>query len=817
MDETGAPPLRPVTRRYIGVLVAAVISYLAWQLLATTLTTERALLALAFAGSLALVLLFPLPFAWKTRHHLDMSVIVAAALIFQPAVAVSIVVAGLLAAQAIRREPREQFLFDAAQLALQAVVACSILSASGWDANASEFGSPRLLLVIAVAGIAMYFVDTIIVSIFVGLEERILPLVVWLRQTARTQRSEVLAHLGQVGVGLLAAVVADAHTWALVLLLPPTAGVYGLLRLHTRARQHIEEVLRGTEANLEEAQRIAHLGSWEWDLVTGHRIWSNEAYRIMGLVPGTPDAPNGGPGERDLLHEALHPDDRVPFGEMFGRALRGDSPASIDHRVVRPDGTARIVHSQVEVIPDASGRPARVLGTLHDISDRKQLEERLKHQAFHDALTGLPNRALFNDRLQHALARTARQRLPLAVLFLDLDHFKLINDTLGHEAGDQLLITLAERIRACLRPSDTVARLGGDEFTILLEDLAGPREAEQIAGRITAALDAPFSLAGQDMYITTSIGIVMRGQHHRTPDDMLRDADVALYRAKDAGRARFAVYDVSMGAAMHERVTLEADLRRSIERHQLHLEYQPQFDLSSGSIVGVEAFIRWMHPERGVVTPSQFLPIAEETGLIAEIDAWALEEACRQARDWHQLLGEPIAIAVNLSGRHLRRAEIAEELRRLLRWTGLDPRYLKLEFSETAVMADAGATAAMLGTLLDLGVQVVIDDFGTGYTSLSHLRRFPVDTLKLDGAFVAGLGRDGEAATIAEAIVGLAHSFGLRVVAEGVERVEQLDALLRLRCELGQGNLFSVPLDADSMTYFLQRHATRRPALLSAG
>jgi diguanylate cyclase (GGDEF)-like protein len=816
MDDTRVPPLRPATRLYIGILVAAVAAFLAWELPGTELVAGRIALACGFVGVFALALLFPLPFAWKTRHHLDTSVIVAAALMFQPAIAVLIIVVGLLVAQIIRRESWAQFVFNAAQFALQGAVASAILAASGWEPVSPRFNSPGLLLAIIAAGVAMYLVNTVLVSIIIGLEERISPFPVWYHQTANMDRSEALAHLGQIGVGLLAAIVADAHTWALALLLLPAAGIYGSLQHHTKVRQRMEEALRGTEANLEEAQRIAHLGSWEWNLVSGSRLWSSEAYRILGLAPGTSNGLVGDRTDRDLLHERLHPDDRVPFEEMLGRALRGESPASIDHRVVRPDGTERIVHSQVEVIPDAEGRPARVLGTLHDISERKQLEDRLKYQAFHDALTGLPNRALFNDRLQHALARTARQQLPLAVLFLDLDHFKLINDTLGHEAGDQLLITLAERIQACLRPSDTVARLGGDEFTILLEDLSSQREAEQIAERITAALAAPFTLSGQDMYVTTSIGIVMRNEHHRSPDDMLRDADVALYRAKDAGRARFAVYDLTMGEAMLERVTLEADLRRAIELRELHLQYQPQVELASGDVVGVEAFIRWVHPERGVVAPSQFLPIAEETGLIAQIDSWALEEACRQARGWQELLGEPIEMAVNVSGRQLRRAEIAEELRRVLRWTGLDPRYLKLEFSEAAVMADTGTTSVMLSALLDLGVEVVIDDFGTGYTSLSHLRRFPVDTLKLDGTFVAGLGRDDEAATIAQAIVGLAHSFGLRVVAEGVERLDQLEALRQMGCEMGQGNYFSAPLDAANMTFFLQQHAYRWRALESA-
>jgi predicted signal transduction protein with EAL and GGDEF domain len=358
-------------------------------------------------------------------------------------------------------------------------------------------------------------------------------------------------------------------------------------------------------------------------------------------------------------------------------------------------------------------------------------------------------------------------------------------------------------VRRCLRPGDTVARLGGDEFTILLEELNDVSEAEQIAGRITEALRAPFSLSSQDMYVSTSIGIVLRTDSHRSPDDLLRDADVALYRAKDAGRSRHAVYDASMGTAMVERVNLEADLRRALDRRELTLHYQPQIALAGSNVVAVEALVRWFHPERGSVSPAQFLPVAEESGLINAIDAWVLREACRQGRIWNEQLGRDLTISVNVSGRQLRRPELADSLGRILYETGFPARNLKLEIGEIAVMADTAQTADALTALLALGVQVVIDDFGTGYSSLTQLVRFPIDMLKLDGTLVRGLGRDGDAAIIAAAVIGLAHNLGLKVIAEGIEHIDQLERLRELGCEYGQGNYFTTPISADAFSDWL--------------
>lgn len=794
------PPLRHATRGYIaGLVTLVVIALVIWLPETHPLGIQHSLLALATSGTIAATLLFPLPFAWKTRLHLDTTVILAATLIFEPAVAVVIVASGSALAQAIRRERWAQAVFNGAQRSLQAVASSGILLLAGWDPIAPTFNRVETLVSVIAAGVVVHVINTAAVAVMIGVEERLSSLRVWHESTSGFDLAETLSHFGQVGVALLAAVIADAHMWALGLLLLPVIAMYGSLTHLSTVRRSVEERLQGAEASLTEAQRLASLGSWEWNLETGHRLWSREARRILGA----PLDVQAYARDRDLLIEAVHPDDAAALEVVLGRALRGTSPASIDHRIVRDDGIVRHVHSRIEVVFDASGAPSRVLGALHDITDRKQLEERLAFQAFHDALTGLPNRALFTDRLNHALTRSRRQAGRLAILFLDLDHFKLVNDTLGHEAGDQLLITVADRVRSCVRPGDTVARIGGDEFTILLEELTSPFEAEQIAERITTLLAEPFSIGNQDFFVTASIGIVLQDEQHRTPDDLLRAADVALYRAKDAGRARFAIYDDSMGEAMRERVRLESDLRRALDRGELELHYQPHHDMTTRAIVGVEAFIRWPHPERGAVCPAQFIPIAEETGLINTLDLWVLEEACRQGQAWQATHGSPLTISVNLSGKQLRRPELAGIIACVLRNTGLPASALKLEISEIDAMADAETTAGTMDQLMELGVQVVIDDFGTGYSSLIHLKRFPIDTLKLDGSIVSGLGRDVEATEIARAVIGLAHSLGIRVVAEGIEREEQFRELQALGCEYGQGNYFSAPLATNAMTLLL--------------
>jgi diguanylate cyclase (GGDEF)-like protein len=430
--------------------------------------------------------------------------------------------------------------------------------------------------------------------------------------------------------------------------------------------------------------------------------------------------------------------------------------------------------------------------------ERKRAEVALAHQALHDALTGLPNRALFIDRLKLALARSERRHSSVAVLFLDLDRFKLINDSLGHEAGDRVLVDVGARLQRALRPGDTVARFGGDEFTALCEDVPSERAVLMIAERMAEAVGMPFALGEGETFLTASIGIAMGDGDVRDAGmagSLVRDADAAMYRAKERGKSRVELFDERLRERAVQRLSIESALHRALEREELRLHYQPQIDLRSGRIVSWEALVRWEHPERGLLAPGEFIAVAEETGLIVELGTWVLEEACRQAERWTSLPGalpDPV-MGVNLSARQLSQPELLDVVARALAGAGLAPSRLCLEVTESVVMEDAGGAAQTMAALREMGVLLAIDDFGSGYSALSSLKRFRVDTLKVDRAFVSELGRDSNDGPIMAAIIDLTHALGLRAVGEGVERADQLAVLRALGCDVGQGFYFGRP------------------------
>ena len=429
-----------------------------------------------------------------------------------------------------------------------------------------------------------------------------------------------------------------------------------------------------------------------------------------------------------------------------------------------------------------------------DITERKALEERLAYQALHDPLTNLPNRVLFTDRLRQALSRAERRQQTLSIMFMDLDNFKVVNDSLGHQTGDRLLKLVSKRISNLLEPADTVGRLGGDEFVFLLED-TDAAGASRVAERILGELRAPFTLGRRQFFVTASIGITVGGGNGKRAAELLRDADLAMYRAKHSGKARYAVFEATMNARALERLELEHGLRRAVERDEFVVHYQPQVSLATGNVAGFEALVRWEHPERGLLPPEQFIPLAEETGLIVPIGEAVLEEACRQAKEWHeQRPSDPPAVCVNLSARQFREPGLADTVAHIIDEANLEPPHLFLEITESTAMSDAPATVTTLGELQDLGVRVMIDDFGTGYSSLSYLERFPVDYVKIDRSFVGGLGEHSRAETLVPAIISLAHALDLKVIAEGVETEEQLDRLRELGCDLAQGYYFANPL-----------------------
>jgi diguanylate cyclase (GGDEF)-like protein len=437
-------------------------------------------------------------------------------------------------------------------------------------------------------------------------------------------------------------------------------------------------------------------------------------------------------------------------------------------------------------------------GSQSDVTARKLAEERLQHDAFHDPLTGLPNRALFMDRLGMAIAH-AKRRLSytFAVLFIDLDRFKNVNDSLGHSAGDELLIAVARRLESCLRPGDTVARLGGDEFTILLDEVADVDHAVQVARRLHQVMAQPFKTQGHEVFVTISLGITVgAGGDYERPEDVLRDADTAMYDAKTSGKARDAVFDREMHDRAVALLELETDLRRAVERSEFEIHYQPIVSLTTGRIDAFEALLRWRHPHRGLLFPNSFVPVAEDTGLIVPIGWWVLREACRQLADWQSppWLGGNLAVTVNLSGKQFRQADLVQRIEEILCQTGIRPDHLRLEITESTLMEQAEGAVETLLALRRLGVKLYIDDFGTGYSSLSYLHRLPVDALKIDRSFISAMDQRNEHSEIVGTILTLARTLRMDVAAEGIETAEQVSRLRALDCHFGQGYYFSQPL-----------------------
>jgi diguanylate cyclase (GGDEF)-like protein/PAS domain S-box-containing protein len=483
------------------------------------------------------------------------------------------------------------------------------------------------------------------------------------------------------------------------------------------------------------------------------------------------------------------------------QTARAEGQADSERWHVRKNGTRFWGMGTVTPLHDEARHLQGFAVVMRDSTERRLAEERTAHEAAHDSLTGLPNRAFFVDQLRRAIARSKRHPDYLfAVLFLDLDRFKNINDSLGHVVADQLLVAIGRKLAGTLRPEDMVARFGGDEFVIFLDNIQDVRDATRVASRIHEELVSPFNLGGNEVFTSTSIGIALSLHRYDEPEECLRDADTAMYRAKALGKARHEIFDKSMHDHAVALLQLETDLRRAMDRKELRVHYQPVVLLATGRISGFEALLRWQHPERGLLLPAEFIAVAEETGLIVPIGHWVIGEACRQTHAWQQTsdADPPLAISVNLSSKQLLEPDLVEWIRELLARTAFDARGLKLEITESVVMENAAKAIGVIGQLRELGVQIYMDDFGTGYSSLSYLHRFPVDTMKIDRSFISRVSSHDENAEIIRTIVALAHSLQMEVIAEGIETEEQLSHLKALQCKYGQGYFFSRPVDAES-------------------
>jgi diguanylate cyclase (GGDEF)-like protein/PAS domain S-box-containing protein len=510
---------------------------------------------------------------------------------------------------------------------------------------------------------------------------------------------------------------------------------------------------------------------------------------------------------RNWFELALPAERRGAVADSFFDRMRNGIVAPHDeYEIVTGRGDRRVVSWNNTVLRGPDGGVSGMASIGADVTEGRRAEERLLHDALHDALTELPNRALFMDRLRGALARLKRRpEYVFAVFFLDVDRFKVINDSLGHSAGDQFLVEVSRRIGSVIRNGEhTLARLGGDEFAILLDDI-DKDTASRVAERIFTELQTPIRVGAQEVFPSVSIGIAFSGAEYERPEDLLRDADTAMYQAKTAGKARFQIFDGSMHTRAMRLLKLENSLRRAVERSEFILQYQPIVSLADGALVGFESLVRWDHPTRGRVAPGEFIHLAEETGLIYGIGRWTLEEACRRLAEWNVPAERDLSVSVNLSGRQFSQPDLIEQIEAALRSNRLEPRRLKLEITESVIMENPEAAAALLSRLRRLGTRVSIDDFGTGYSSLSYLLRFPADTLKIDRSFVAALGQGGRNEDIVRAIITLGHSLEMDVIAEGVETPEQQRVLQQLGCGFGQGFLFSHPLEAAAARALLER------------
>ncbi len=545
------------------------------------------------------------------------------------------------------------------------------------------------------------------------------------------------------------------------------------------------------------AQRVAKFGTWDWDSSRGEHFWSDGLYDILGVEKGVQ------PSQEQFL-STLHEADRERVHQLLMSAVQERSPFELEARIRLADGKERFMQLRGQVTKVYKNNRVRMTSIIYDITERKESEKRLIYLANYDTLTCMPNRNLFQDRLKHAMVKAKRKNSQLALLYLDLDHFKAVNDALGHQAGDKLLVEAAERIKRCIRESDTAARLGGDEFTIILEQIDKNGQVAVVAKNLLAHLSQNYRIDNNEVIISASMGITMYPGDGKDVDTLLRKADSAMYFAKEQGRNNYHFFTEELNQQAQERLQLENGLRMALERDQFQLHFQPQIELKTGRIIGAEALLRWTLDHNGI-SPKRFIPILEETGCIVQIGKWVLVEACKAAKEWEKQGYGNLRIAVNLAARQLRQPDIIDVVKDALESSGLAPEYLEIELTESTLI-DTSISKQNLERLEQLGVRLAIDDFGTGYSSLSYLKQYSVDVLKIDQSFITDINKDKDDDAVTSAMVALSHKLDMKVIAEGVETIEQLEYLKGLGCDQAQGFLIAEPMIKDQFESWMAKY-----------
>ncbi|MBU1639989.1 MAG: EAL domain-containing protein [Proteobacteria bacterium] len=579
--------------------------------------------------------------------------------------------------------------------------------------------------------------------------------------------------------------------------------------MHRAGRAYRE--LNISQQRLAKTQEIAKLGNWDFDIAQQKFFCSPEVRRLLGLESG-----EKGISFNDFFKNVIV-QERDHVSETIANCIKARKPFREGYRIVLPSGQQRHILNQGELLFDEKGEPEILLGAVQDVSQLKHAEEEIRILAFYDALTGLANRSLFLDRLNQEISKAKRHKQHFALLFLDLDQFKRVNDTYGHHIGDLLLKNVTASLQKCIRDTDTisrlanndsetiVARLGGDEFTVLLSDIDEPENAAVVAKRIINEIPVSYNIDGHDISITTSIGISIFPTDSSDAEELVKYADSAMYHAKDNGRNNYQFFRESFNTAVQERFSLERDIRKALEQDEFRLYYQPQVDLASRKIVGAEALIRWIHPQKGMISPDKFIPIAEESGTIIDINKWVIQTACRENNRWAQLGYPQIRVAINLSGYQFANQNIIKVIQDALKEAHLDAKNLDIEITENILMQDTDETIGILQEMKDLNLRIALDDFGTGYSSLSYLAAFPLDILKIDRSFVMGCTQNKNNLVIIKAIIAMGHSLGMTIVAEGIETKSQLDLMTDFGVDEAQGYYFKPPVTPDEFILLLEQ------------